>query len=326
MNDTTPPAAPRSPARWLLASAVVVGLAAAGYGAWYFWQHQQREQQAQAQTAAVQLQGLEAAVDALRRDQRASSQRLQDAAATNRVLRDEMLGLSQRSALLEENLAKLTESANLGRQAVQRDEAELLLTQAAQRLAFADDVDGARRLYGLAATALAELPDSDGLNLRQALVQEREALDALGDGPRVLALQRLDAVSQALQRLPSQVKTTAPVAPVARPWWQAAIAAFVDITPSRLQGPLTAGERASAEQALELELTLARAAIERGDGRGRDAALARVDQWAQRRWPDSPALRAQRAELQALRQLPLQADGNVLGSTLRQLRTQTDRR
>ena len=142
----------------------------------------------------------------------------------------------------------------------------------------------------------------------------------------VLALQRLDAVSQALQRLPSQVQPSSPVAPVARPWWQAGIAAFVDITPSRLQGPLTAGERASAEQALELELTLARAAIERGDGRGRDAALARVDQWAQRRWPDSPGLRAQHAELQALRKAPLQAESSVLGSTLQQLRSQTDRR
>ncbi|MFX5611008.1 hypothetical protein ABTD85_21515, partial [Acinetobacter baumannii] len=72
---------------------------------------------------AVQLQGLEATLDALRRDQRATSQRLQDAATTNRVLRGEMLGLSQRSALLEENLAKLADSANQGRQAVQRDEA-----------------------------------------------------------------------------------------------------------------------------------------------------------------------------------------------------------
>jgi uroporphyrin-3 C-methyltransferase len=66
---------------------------------------------------------------------------------------------SQRSALLEENLAKLADSANQGRQAVQRDEAELLLTQAAQRLNYADDVEGARRLYAQAATALADLPD-----------------------------------------------------------------------------------------------------------------------------------------------------------------------
>ncbi|WP_313144209.1 uroporphyrinogen-III C-methyltransferase [Stenotrophomonas sp.] len=325
MNDTPPPAPSRRPARWLLPLAVVVVLGAAGYAGWHYWQQQQRDRAAQAQTTDVQLKGLEATVEALRRDQRATSQRLQDAAATNRVLRDEMLGLSQRSALLEENLTRLTESANQGRQAVQRDEAELLLTQAAQRLAFADDVEGARRLYAQAATALADLPDNDGLNLRQALVQERDALDALGTGPRVQALHRLNAVAQALQGLPSELPPSQAEA-AAKPWWQSALAPFVDITPTRLNGPLTQAERAAADDALQLELTLARAAIERGDRSGRDAALNRVAHWAQRRWPDSPGLRAQHAELQALRKAPLQAESSVLGSTLQQLRSQTDRR
>lgn len=325
MNETPPTAPSRRPMRWLLPLAALVLLGAGGYAGWRFWQQQQQEQQAQAQTTAVQLTGLEATLDALRRDQRATSQRLQDAAATNRVLRDEMLGLSQRSALLEENLAKLADSANHGRQAVQRDEAELLLTQAAQRLNYAGDVEGARRLYAQAATALADLPDSDGLNLRQALVQERDALDALGAGPRLQALQRLDVLATALQGLPSQVRAN-DAADAARPWWQSTLAPFVDITPSRQNGPLTAAEQRSADDALQLELTLARAAIERGDRAGRDSALARIDHWAQRRWPDSPALRVQRAELQALRQLPLQASDSVLGSTLQQLRTQSDRR
>ncbi|HDS1132782.1 TPA: uroporphyrinogen-III C-methyltransferase [Stenotrophomonas maltophilia] len=325
MNETPPVSPPRRPVRWLLPLAGVVVLGVGGYAGWYVWQQQQHEQEAKAQTMAVQLQGLEATLDALRRDQRATSQRLQDAATTNRVLRDEMLGLSQRSALLEENLAKLADSANQGRQAVQRDEAELLLTQAAQRLNYADDVEGARRLYAQAATALADLPDSDGLNLRQALVQERDALDALGAGPRVQSLQRLDALARALQGLPSQVTGNA-ATDTAKPWWQSTLAPFVDITPSRQNGPLTAAERRNADDALQLELTLARAAIERGDRTGRDTALERVEHWAQRRWPDSPALRAQRAELKALRELPLQASNTVLGSTLQQLRTQTDRR
>jgi len=261
MNDTPPTASPHRPVRWLLPLAGVVVLGVGGYAGWYVWQQQQEEQHAQAQTMAVQLQGLEATLDALRRDQRATSQRLQDAATTNRVLRDEMLGLSQRSALLEENLAKLADSANQGRQAVQRDEAELLLTQAAQRLNYADDVEGARRLYAQAATALADLPDSEGLNLRQALVQERDALDALGTGPRVQSLQRLDAVARALQGLPSQITGTTGSS-TAKPWWQATLAPFVDISPSRQNGPLTAAERRNADDALQLELTLARAAID----------------------------------------------------------------
>ncbi|KAG1488096.1 hypothetical protein G6F52_014024 [Rhizopus delemar] len=93
MNDTPPVSLPRRSARWLLPLAGVAVLGAGGYAGWGFWQQQQREQAAQAQTTAVQLQGLEAPLDALRRDPRAARQRLQDAATTNRVLRDEMLGL-----------------------------------------------------------------------------------------------------------------------------------------------------------------------------------------------------------------------------------------
>ena len=92
-------------------------------------------------------------------------------------------------------------------------------------------MEGARRLYAQAATALAELPDADGLNLRRALVQEREALDALGSGPRVQSLQRLDAVAGALQGLPSQITGTTG-GNAAKPWWQATLAPFVDITPA----------------------------------------------------------------------------------------------
>ncbi|PSD20910.1 hypothetical protein C7E13_21900, partial [Stenotrophomonas maltophilia] len=58
----------------------------------------------------------------------------------------------------------------------------------------------------------------------------------------------------------------------AKPWWQATLAPFVDITPSRQNGPLTAAEKRNADDALQLELTLARAAIERGDRAGRAAA------------------------------------------------------
>ncbi|WMJ71209.1 uroporphyrinogen-III C-methyltransferase [Stenotrophomonas sp. 24(2023)] len=325
MNDTLPPT-PRRPLRWLLPATALLLVAAAGYGGWQYWQQLQREQASRAQTSAVQLRGLADALDALRRDQRATSQRLQDAAVTNRVLRDEMLGLSQRSALLEENLAKLADSTAHGRQAVYLDEAELLLGQAGQRLAYADDVEGARRLYAMAATALGHLADNDGLNLRQALIQERDALDALGQGPRHAARARLATIEAALPSLPLQVQATATPASAGTPWWQRTLAPFVDITPTRLNGPLSDAQRQAGLEALQVELTLARAAIERGDRPGSDAALRRVERWLPRLWPDSPALRNVRGELQGLRTMPLQLDSATLGSTLQQLRTLRDRR
>ncbi len=137
-------------------------------------------------------------------------------------------------------------------------------------------MEGARRLYAQAATALADLPDSDGLNLRQALVQERDALDALGAGPRVQSLQRLDALARALQGLPSQVTGNA-ATDTAKPWWQSTLAPFVDITPSRQNGPLTAAERRNADDALQLELTLARARSNAATAR---AAIPHWNAWS----------------------------------------------
>jgi len=321
MNDMVPPP-PHRPLRWIVplaALAVVAGGAAWG---WTQWQAQQARVVQREADAAVLVQGLAGSVEALRRDQRSTSQRVQDAAATNRVLRDEMLGLSQRNALLEENLARLADSTRHNAQALQLEEAELLLSQAGQRLAFADDVDGARRLYALAAAALEELPGGEYLNLRQALMQERNAVDALGPGPRAETQQRLARFAGALGALPEQIVPAAGSA--APPWWQQLLAPFVTITPTAAQGPLTAAERSAAWDALQLELTLARAAVERGNQSEFEQSLDRVALWMPRLWPDSPGLRERRAELQQLRARVLRPPLPELGSTLQQLRAMRD--
>ena len=116
-DDVSPPPDPRS-LRWIVPLAVVLVIGVGVAWGWTRWQAEQaRAAQAQAD-AGLQLQGLVDSVEALRRDQRSTSQRVQDAAATNRVLRDEMLGLSQRNALLEDNLAKLADSTRHGAQAL----------------------------------------------------------------------------------------------------------------------------------------------------------------------------------------------------------------
>lgn len=321
-DDVSPPPASRS-LRWIAPLAVVLVIGAGVAWGWTRWQAEQaRELQRQAD-AGLQLQGLVDSVEALRRDQRSTSQRVQDAAATNRVLRDEMLGLSQRNALLEDNLAKLADSTRHGAQALQLEETELLLGQAAQRLAYADDVEGAKRLYALAANTLADVPGSDYLNVRQALMQERNAVDALGPGVRVGTAAQLAAFGKALEQLPQQVDAVAGPN-TATPWWHQVLAPFVTITPTHTQGPLTDAERVSGWDALQLELTLARAAVERGDQQGFTDAVDRVASWLPRLWPDSPALRERRAELQQLRMRVLQPALPELGSTLQQLRSMRD--
>ncbi|WP_312683765.1 uroporphyrinogen-III C-methyltransferase [Stenotrophomonas chelatiphaga] len=324
MTENPPPTPPQRSLRWIVPLVIVLLLVAASGWGWHAFQQWQEKTRLQSQADAVRLQGLLDSVDALRRDQRAASARLQDAASTNRVLRDEVLGLGQRSALIEENLARLAEDARQDSHALHVDEAELLLTQAAQRLEGADDLAGARRLYALAATQLEDLPSADGLNLRQALLQERNVLDGAGNGPRAEVRQRLAGFADALQTLPLHTPESPADAARVRPWWEIALAPFVQITPSRLSGPLTDAQRVAGADALQVELTLARAAVERGDSTALQQALDRIEHGMTRLWPDSPDLRRQRAELRALRSAPLRLGAPELGSTLQQLRTLRD--
>lgn len=326
MIDTTPDSPAPARQRWWIALCVLLLLAAlAAWGAWHLWQTQLEQARQLDQRTALELQGLRETLDSLRRDQRATSSRVQDAASTNRVLRDEVLGLGQRSALLEENVARLAQRGTDSVQALRVEEAEFLLSQAQQRMALAGDVEGARRLYALAAGIIDQLDAPEYINLRQALIQERNAVDALGAGARVDVAAKLDAWSKAVLRpdvavFDAKGADARGAGEVVQPWWQRMLAPLVTIRPT--QGPVLVArsERVAAMDSLQTELTLAHAAIERGDTAAFERALTRVDMWLGRLWPDSPALRERRGELAALGRMPLQADPPELGSTLQQLR------
>ncbi|CAD1786325.1 uroporphyrin-III methyltransferase [Xanthomonas arboricola pv. juglandis] len=314
----------RFPLAWLL---LVLALAAVGVALLFGWRAWRDYQGTQLQAAQAQQQrwdGAQQMLEMLRRDQRLANERLADAAATNRVLRDEMLGLSQRSALLEETVQKLADPNRHGAQALRLDEVELLLRLGQQRLSIAGDADGARRAYALANAALNGVDDPGYLNLRQALVQERDALDRLGAGPQAQAGHTLDQLAGELQRLPEQTATDSEAA---RPWWQKALAPLVDIRPSRGDALLTTGaDRHAARDALQIEVSLARAAAERGDAAGFAQSLRRVDTWATRLWPDSPQRRQARTRLRALQQAPLRPHLPELGTTLLQLQAMREGR
>lgn len=323
MNDDSSPSTHRRMARWIIALLLLAALAAAAGFGWRSWQAQQRLAERSRAVADQQLAALQQTVEALRRDQRANARGLQDVAATHRVLRDEVLGLGQRNALLEQNVARLADHSRQGAQAVRREEAELLLSQAQQRLAYAGDLDGARHLYALAAGVLESMDSPGYLNLRQALLQERTAIDALGPGVRARTAARLTQWAAALDSLPQQSGDAA--AGDARPtWWQQMLSPLVQIRPADPQVLVAHSERIAAGDALQIELSLARAALERGDTDGWRQALQRVDGWLLRLWPDSPQRRSQRHTLAELRGVDLRIALPELGSTLQQLRGMRD--
>lgn len=318
MNDPDPTVPKRRRSLGWLWLLVLLLLAFAGWRGWQAWQSRQASAQAQIVDAEQRLALLEESLGALRRDQRSQGQRLQQADATNRVLRDELLGIGQRAALLEDNVSKLADPDRHGAQALRVDEVEMLLTNAAQRLDLASDLDGARRSYALAAGLLDGIDDPAYLSLRQTLAQERAALDALGADPRSVAAGKLEAFAATLQALPERARSAASES---LPWWRRAFGRIVDVRPTQGSVIVESADRAAGLAAMQLEITLARAALERRDAAAYRTALARVDAWITRLWPDSAERRARREKLRTLRTLPLALRLPVLGSSLQQLRT-----
>ena len=296
---------------------VALVLAVLGWRGWTMWQAQKAQAQIVAAATEQRIAALEQRIETLRRDQRAQTQRIQDSAATNRVLRDEVLGLSQRGALLEESVSRLADPTRHGAQALRLDEVELLLSQGQQRLSIADDLDGARRAYALADGALQGIDDPRLLNLRQALAQERIALDTLGAGPHAAVSQRLEAFASSLDRLPLQ---SPEVEAASRPVWQRMLSPLVDVRPTQGNTLIAPAQRMAGQAALQIELGLARAALERDDTVAFRATLSRIEAWLPRLWPSSPELQQRRSELKSLRGVALQPALPVLGTTLQQLR------
>ncbi|MDR7100295.1 uroporphyrin-3 C-methyltransferase [Lysobacter niabensis] len=307
------PSAPRRSriALWLV---LLLLLALGGYAGWHQWR---AREQAVVNSTQQQVDALSERLNAMRTEQRAQARRLQQADSLNRVLRDELDGITQRAALLETSVERLADPDRHGAQALRLDETEMLLTIGSQRLQIAGDLDGARRAYALAAGVLDGIDDPAYLSLRQTLLQERTALDALGADPRVRAIAQLDAYTQTV---------TAPAGREERarderaPWWQRAFGNLLQVQPTDRAVAVQAADRAAALAGLQLEISLARAAAERRDTAGYRDALRRADTWLQRLAPDSAARTQQRAQLQALAALPLSLSVPTLGSTLQQLR------
>jgi uroporphyrin-3 C-methyltransferase len=302
---------------WLV---LFIALLAAAYYGWHRWRDQAS---AVRDETRQQLDALSERLNTMRSEQRSSSRRLQQADSLNRVLRDELDGITQRATLLEDSVNKLSDPDRHGAQALRLDEAEMLLVLGNQRLQIAGDLDGARRSYALAAMVLDGIDDPAYLSLRQTLLQERTALDALGADPRVKAVAQLDAFAQNIV-VPAPGETLATVRRNA-PWWQRAFGNLLQVQPTDRAVAVQATDRAAAIAGLQLEITLARAAAERRDQSAYRDALRRADTWLQRLLPDATALEAQRAKLRAIAEMPLSLSVPTLGSTLQQLRQQRAR-
>ena len=324
-ESPAPPPRRTSALAWLL---LLIALPLAGALGWRAWQAERDQRRAADAEEGARITALQERVATLRQAQQAQGKRLQQAEATNRLLRDELLAMGQRAALLEDSVQRLADPAQDAARVLRLDEIELLLAQGRQRLLLAGDLDGARSAYALAARLLEALDAPADIDLRQVLGDERAMLDALGSDPRVAAIARLDAFEAALAGWPADPVATDGDRGDAgmRPWWHRVARRIVDVRRSDAALVVDAGERAAGMAALRLELSLARVAAERRDPDGHAAALDRVARLVPRLWPDSPMRARKLRELDAMAAMPLTPALPALGATLDQLRLQRGRR
>ncbi len=307
----------RAPGRALLWLALLGLLALGGWELRSWWSANMRSDHVAARPDAAAITELAAAIGSLSREQRTLGQRMTDANASDQVLRDEVLGMGERAALLEQSVARIASPRAQGQEALRLDETELLLTIGEQQLVLSSDVGNALHAYALADATLAGSTDPSALNLRQSLAQEVAALRAVPPDPRASVAGRLDAFESTLASLP--LAAAAPSREARASVLDRVVGSMVEVRHTQGQDLLDPASREAALTAVRLEITLARLGLERRDPTAFRGALARIGDWLPRLYPPDVVLR-QHKQLADMEQAPLRIDLPALGGTLVELR------
>lgn len=331
-SDATPPTAvpPQVPRRGGGARvlAVLVLLALVAWLAWTLWNRSQTQARDAAawQQESVALRErigtLDTALSQLQRAQQANADRLDAAAATNRVLREELLGMGERAALLEDAVARLADQRLRGETVLRLNEAEFLLLLGAERLRLFGDPASAIQAFALAEASLASLDDPALATLRQTLAQELIELRSVPPDPRPQLRAELSALSASLATLPPSrsgeiVATDARDSRLARLLSQLVTVRHVSERDAVL-GPV---QRDAALAAVRLQLELAQAALARPDPDAFRTAIAQVREASGRLFDRNDAAGAAYfARLDSIATANLLPELPALGATLGELR------
>lgn len=323
---TAPPAAPSRRRGWFLL--VLLLLLAALASALWFWQQwrMQGERLAQREGDAAawqqRLSALESTLDGVQRSLKTLETRATDNSATNKVLREELLGMGERAALLEDAVARLADNRLRGEVVMRLNEAEFLLLLGEERLRLFGDAPAAIQAYGLADAALAGLDDAPLATLRQTLAQELAALRAIPLDARARVRAGLEALARDLDSLPSTRRDEVAVADANDSRLMQLLSRLVTVRRVDPQqavfGPV---QREAALAALRLRLELAQAALARPDPAAFTQALDAAALLMPRLFDASrPEVARRIAELAAWRDTALLPELPVLGATLQELR------
>lgn len=327
--DTLP--APAKRGRGVLWFALVL-LAAAGGGAGYVHYELQRVRGAAVDAEAWRLEAeaLNARLSALDRQlaqydggRRSLDERTAELASNQRVIRQELLGMGERAATIEDAVARLSDQRLRGEIALKLNEIEGLLVLADQRLLLARDRAGARTALQLALSALDTIEDPLYAGLALPLRAELAQLDALPADPlpglRATLANALSALP-GLPRAPLQEARGAASAGMGR--LQQALSGLVTVRRTdESAAVLTGSAREAALEALQLDLRVALLAAEARDADALSAALSRAQSAFARLFDaDDARVRGLSEALAALKPADLAAPLPTLGASLAELR------
>ena len=316
----SPPEPRAAPARGPAAATWLIALLALAVAAVALWRAHAAEQGRNAAHDAA-LHDLGARVDELarngeqrKRDLDSVRARLNDADAVNRSVREELLGLGERSRHLEDAVANLAEQRLTGRDALALNEAEFLLQLAQERLELFHDAPAALAAYRLADSALAAAEDPVFAGVRQTIGAERQALEAARPLDTNATLGALERVRANLATLPPKKSSTQASAPSR---FEALLQQFVRISSEDTQRRDVELTRTLAA----IDLRAAEAALLARDPASYAAAIARARASIAGAFDGSAEpVRTDLAELEKLGSAPLAPALPELGSALRELR------
>lgn len=323
-----PAAAPTATPRrrhglWWLALLVLAGVIV-----WWWWNQQRSEaalaaQRDQVESALQQrVDALEAALGNAQRGLKALETRAADNAATNKVLREELLGMGERASLLEDAVARLADNRLRGEVSLRLNEAEFLLLLGEERLRLFDDSNAAIQAYSLADAALAGLDDPVLATVRQTLAQELATLRAVPPDSRAARRAELLLLGQDLESLPASRQgqlgaTDRNDSRLVQLLSRLVTVRHVGANDAAL-GP---AQRDAAYAAIRLQLDLAQAALARPDLAAWQAALDQIGAHYARLFDTGAPEVARRLKLlAALREAALTPELPALGATLQELR------
>ncbi len=276
-------AQPQRRAGWRWPLVVIIVLALASLAWLTVSQLRQRAANESAGIAALrtELDDVRAALRAAEAARSAIERRVTANEGVNRSLREEVLGIGERTRALEDAVARLARRGLTGSTELRLNETEFLLSMGEERLALFGDVAGALRAFDLADAELAALDDPVYSGVRQSLAIERDALRALPPADTGRLYAELDALSDAIAGLPTgrSADAESPSTPDAEQGLAARIGGGLSrfIRVERTDTTARAWiDPDAARQAAQVELLRAKSALALGDREGLAAAATRA--------------------------------------------------